>query len=110
MANEQGAGLGASYPSPGLPTIFADGVLNFQSGQQVVKFYLFALEASTTSVSEHRFNPVAQVVMPVSAFLNTVAFFDSVAQRMVKDGLVSQAELDRTRSAYAEAHKAQAGH
>ncbi len=110
MANEQGAGQQASYPSPALPTIFADGVLNFQPGQQVVKFYLFAFEASTTSVSEHRFNPVAQVVMPVSAFLNTVAFFDSVAQRLVKDGVVSQAELDQTRNAYVEAHKAQAGH
>ncbi|HEY5410997.1 MAG TPA: hypothetical protein VIJ94_09765 [Caulobacteraceae bacterium] len=110
MANEQGAGQPASYPSPGLPTVFADGVLNFQQGQQVVKFYLFAFEASTSSVSEHRFNPVAQVVMPVAAFVNTVAFFDSVAQRLVKDGAVSQAELDQTRSAYMEAHKAQAGH
>lgn len=100
----------AAYPPPGLPTHFADGVLNFQSGQQVVKFYLFAFEASTSSMTEHRFNPVAQVVMPVSAFINTVAFFDSVAQKLIKDGVVSQAELDQTRVAYAEAHKAQSGH
>ncbi len=48
--------------------------------------------------------------MPMSAFVNTVAFFGSIAERLVKDGVVSQAELDQTRLAYAEANKAQTGH
>ena len=111
MSNDEGPRPpAAAYPAPGLPTIFADGVLNFQPSPQVVKFYLFAFEASTNAVSEQRFNPVAQVVMPMSAFVNTVAFFGSIAERLVKDGVVSQAELDQTRIAYAEANKAQTGH
>ena len=110
MSNEQAPSPSATFPSPSVPTIFADGVLNLQNSPQVVKFYLFALEASTSSSAEQRFTPVAQVVMPVSAFINTVVFFDSVAERLVKDGMVAQADIDRTRSAYAEAHKTQAGH
>ena len=110
MSNEQAPSPPSAFPAQGVPTIFADGVLNLQHSPQVVKFYLFALEASTSSSAEQRFSPVAQVVMPVSAFINTVAFFDSIAERLVKDGMVTQAELDRTRGVYAEAHKAQAGH
>ena len=110
MSNDQGPSPPSTFPPPGAPTIFADGVLNLQQSPQVVKFYLFAFEASIGSGAEQRFNPVAQVVMPVSAFINTVAFFDSIADQMVKDGVVAQADLDRTRGAYADGHKAQTGH
>jgi hypothetical protein len=75
----------ASFPPPNIPTIFADGVLNVAHTDETVKFYLGRLDPSETESSGGpRDQAIAQVIMPVSAFLETVEFFSSVVDKVKK--------------------------
>jgi hypothetical protein len=93
---------GVRYPSEYIPTIFADGVINFNRNQEVVRFYLSRLDPPLDAEGRPDLRSIAQVVMPVSRFLETAAFFENVLSRLVADGVVKEDDVQKVRSIFAQ--------
>jgi hypothetical protein len=62
------------FPSPGVPTIFADGIKNLANTSQMAKFYLFRFDPSFTDSGKAQVRPCAQIVMSIDALANTLFF------------------------------------
>lgn len=61
----------------GIPLIFSDGVANFTNSIEIVKFYLYRFDPGNQDITgseDPKIAGAAQVVMPVSAALESVAF------------------------------------
>lgn len=67
-----------SYPREDLPVIFADGIANFINSPEFFKFYLYRQDASITGVGPTESRAAAQVVMPLSGALLSIAFLNLV--------------------------------
>jgi hypothetical protein len=68
--------IATGLPPPGTPVAFADGVTNFSQNKHVVKFYLYRTDPDVGGVGPAQNNIVAQVVMPVDGFVQTVLFLN----------------------------------
>ncbi len=86
------------FPSPMLPMIYSDGVSTFQPGPEVVKFYLSRLEPHLRAEAASLTQPVVQVAMSVTGFLQMVAFFNKVTANMLERGVVSQHQVEAAKS------------
>jgi hypothetical protein len=81
------------YPAAYIPTVFADGALNFNHSPQVVKFYLFRFDPALNA-SPPMPQVAVQVVMPLSGIVQTAAFFNAAIENLVKQGQISEAEWE----------------
>ena len=86
------------FPSPMLPMIYSDGVSTFQPGPEVVKFYLSRLEPHLRAEAASLTQPVVQVAMSVTGFLQMVAFFNKVTTNMLERGVISAQQVDAAKS------------
>jgi hypothetical protein len=89
----------AIFPDWSIPTIFSDGVGNFAPGE-VAKFYLVRSDPAGNGVASSVTRPVAQVVMANPVFIQTAIFFELILGNLVKDGVVSQEQIDAVRKQY----------
>jgi len=81
------------HPST-IPLLYADGVLNLFNNKDVVKFYLTRSSPSVQSMVQEASSAIAQIVMPMRSFIETVAFFQVSAREMIERGVFSQEELN----------------
>ena len=86
------------FPPTDTETIFADGALNFSHSPSVVKFYLFRTDPHLEGKSVYRNQVVAQIVMPVAAFVQMQTFFESGLQRLIDLKYVTAADAEATRA------------
>jgi hypothetical protein len=86
------------FPSPMLPMVYSDGVSTFQPGPEVVKFYLSRLEPHLRAEASSLTQPVVQVAMSVTGFLQMVAFFNKVTANMLERGVVSPQQVEAAKS------------
>ena len=94
---------GLTYPPPNMLTVYADGIVSIAQTYEVVKVYLAKNDNPVDGEGDAKPATVAQVIFPMSVFVNTFAFFETTIKRYIKDGLVRQEDLDRIRQAYREA-------
>jgi hypothetical protein len=94
------------YPSSTIPTVFVDGVLNFQPGPNVSRFYLARFDPSTNGVGPFVTPAVAQVVMPNLGFAHTAIFFERCLQGLIRDGFITATQVDEIRKSAEEAQSA----
>lgn len=87
-------GVKEDYPPVGLPTFYADGILNLAPGTSTCKFYLYRHDPNLKGTAEYLVQPFAQVVMPTPSFLQTAIFFEEAIQSMLAQGIITQAQLD----------------
>jgi hypothetical protein len=91
------------YPPPGLPVIYSDGVPSASWGAEVVKFYLARNDPDfRASAAPRKQNIYAQVVMPLNSFLQSTAFFDSILDRMVREGTLTAEQVATARAKNAD--------
>jgi hypothetical protein len=86
------------HPHPGMPAIFSDGVESMTNNSEVVKFYLARFDPDIQAVGPSEITTVAQVIMPISAFIQTALFFDLRLERLIAEGKTTSAEIDRVRA------------
>jgi hypothetical protein len=89
-----------AYPSPTIPTIYADVVPNLAPGTQTVKFYLARAEPSASGEGPYRNQIVAQVVMPNVGFLNMAAFIQYAIPKFIEGGSISKEAWDAAKKVY----------
>lgn len=85
------------FPSPGLPTLFADGILNVALSASNAKFYLFRQDPSLTGSQHNKVQPIAQIVMPLEAFVTAAAFFQANVERLIANGNFPRERADQLR-------------
>lgn len=90
----------STYPPEALPVAFADFVMNFALSSHAVKFYLARFDPSIGDGDENRPTPVVQVVFTRDGFMNTFAFLERSINSLIKDGALSQDEVDAARAFY----------
>lgn len=88
------------FPPADIPTYFSDGFLNLARSPEVVKFYIARIDPSLNSTEESITQAVAQVVMPMSSFVEMCAFFEQALEGYIKEGVVKQAALDTARAKF----------
>src|ERR1700676_1456514 len=70
-------------PREDLPIIFADGIANFANSSEVFKFYFYRLDPSINGEGVPESRPVAQVIMPLSGVLGSIAFLNAAVADLV---------------------------
>ncbi len=83
----------------GVPSIFCDGVVNVAPSGQEVKFYLYRTDHNTADGQAlqqqvSRSQVIAQVIMPLDAYIQTTLFFSRALQALVDGGAVPQERID----------------
>jgi hypothetical protein len=90
----------SDFPPAQLPTVFADGVINLATTSSIAKFYLARNDPSFTGDNRNRMQIFAQVVMPLSGFLQAFAFFERTIDNMGKNNPIIIQELAAAREAW----------
>ena len=82
------------FPPPTLPSIYCDGILNVAPSAHVVKFYLYRQDPDQAAKPRYKNQVIAQVIMPVRAFVNSGLFFERALKQFVEQGTISQQMVD----------------
>jgi hypothetical protein len=84
--------------APGVPSIFCDGVVNVAPSGQEVKCYLYRTDRDAVGGQVHesvnRNQIIAQIIMPLDAYIQTTLFFNRVLNALIDNGTVSQEHVD----------------
>ena len=96
---------GDEFPDRNFPVVFADGVWSMAHGSGHVKFYLFRLDPSIPGIGTTSPMPFAQVVMPLNGFAAMTVFFRKQMELLVKNGQLTQKEVDDIEAAFSEKAK-----
>jgi hypothetical protein len=75
--------------APGLPVAFADMVASCSHSSELAKFYLARIDASANAVGARRTEYVAQVVMPLSGFIESVDFLNDMLRQIGDTGNIT---------------------
>jgi hypothetical protein len=62
---------------------FSDGVMNYAHTKETVKFYFGRADPSSNEVPGTKVQAIAQVAMPMPAFLEMVAFFQAAVEDFI---------------------------
>src|ERR1051325_9261410 len=96
------------YPPFNFPTVFADGALSAVWGTEFIKFYLGRNDPDFKAASTVRQQtPFVLVAMPLSGFVQTVTFFDSILTQMIRDGYTSEEAVAAARKKHEDREKQQ---
>jgi hypothetical protein len=68
------------YAPESVPVIFADGIANFANSVDFFKFYLFRQDPSMSGFGPADSRAAAQIVMPMTGALLSIAFLNLVVQ------------------------------
>jgi hypothetical protein len=82
------------FPPLTLPTIFCDGIANLAPSGHVIKFYLFRSDPDQTGKPKYKNQILAQVIMPITAFIHSGLFFEKGLKQFVEQGTISQELVD----------------
>jgi hypothetical protein len=82
------------FPPPTLPTVYCDGILNVAPSTHIVRFYLYRQDPDQVAKPKYKNQVVAQIIMPVNAFIYTGLFFEKALKQFVEQGTISQQMVD----------------
>jgi hypothetical protein len=100
MGDEYAANIRISdvvFPPPTIPTVYADSIMNLAPSPHVIKFYLGRIDPSTKGDANYISQPIMQVVMSLTGFVNAAVFFEKALQEFRKRGLVTDDEIAAAR-------------
>jgi hypothetical protein len=83
------------FPGASFPNAFADGVSSYARGAGFVKFYLYRTDPNSFGRGGSVANPFAQIVMPTEGFAAAVVLFQRALREIMKEGIISQEDLDK---------------
>ncbi|HEY4135785.1 MAG TPA: hypothetical protein VGO34_11280 [Alphaproteobacteria bacterium] len=83
-----------------VPTIYSDGALNCAFNKSIMKIHFARSNPAVGPASGTTTELCAQIVMPIDGFLSSFVFFQNHIKRMLKDGLIKQADLDSLQTAF----------
>ncbi|WP_428029777.1 hypothetical protein [Ancylobacter sp.] len=86
------------FPGASFSTAYADGVVNLAYNSGVFKFYLSRVDPDFGGNGDNQVTTFAQVVMNGSGFLNMLSFFNSSIEQFIKDGRLTQEQVDAARA------------
>ena len=87
--------------APGVPKIFCDGVVNVAPSAQDVRFYLYRTDRDSADgqtlqpqqpMSKNQI--IAQIIMPLDAYIQTAVFFNRALEALVDSGMVTQERIN----------------
>lgn len=87
------------FPAPTIPTIFCDGILNLAPIAQAMRFYLFRSDPDQVGKPKFKNQILAQIIMPVPAFIHTALFFERGLQQFIEQGTISPDMVDQIKQA-----------
>ena len=87
--------MSKAHPNGNIPTLYSDGVSSAQIGREVVRFYISRFDPNLSGSSPAQNEPVAQIIMSASAFVQAVAFLNKMVDGMVSTGIVTSEEKSR---------------
>ena len=85
------------FPPQSLPTVYADGILNLAHSGSLARFYLMRTDPALDGSERYQVQTVAQVVMPLTALVQTAIFLEGELARLVSSRLVDQKFVDEAR-------------
>jgi hypothetical protein len=85
--------------APNLPTLFADGVANLVNTNEIVKMVLFRTDGDISDQSKFENVGVGQIVMTMSGFANTLAFFEKAQKTFLTTGVLTEEKMQAARKA-----------
>lgn len=86
------------FPDAQIPTFFADGVSNFATIYGTVRFYLARQYPENIGGGTYKNQPFAQVIMPVSAFVQMTTFFEKALKHFATNGTISLDVINAARA------------
>jgi hypothetical protein len=86
------------FPLPMVPTIYCDGIANVAPSPHVVKFYLFRQDPDQTGKPKYKNQILAQIVMPVPAFIYAVLLGEQALKQFVEQGTIPQQTIDEIKN------------
>jgi hypothetical protein len=95
----EGTPMEEGFPPSTLHTLYCDGISNLAPNPHVMKFYLFRADPDMLGKPGYKNQTIAQVVMPISAFIQTSLFFDRALKQFTEQGVIPQQlvnEIKRT--------------
>jgi hypothetical protein len=87
------------FPAPTIPTIFCDGILNLAPAAQAMRFYLFRSDPDQAGKPKFKNQILAQIIMPVPAFIHAALFFERGLKQFVEQGAISPDMVDKIKQA-----------
>jgi|SRR5579883_2001352 len=97
MAEGAAADTAKDFPERQFPTVFSDTILNLSTTGELAKFYLTRNDPSFTGSGQNLLQPFVQVVMPLSGFLQSFAFFERTIERMAGNNAMIAQHLEAAR-------------
>jgi hypothetical protein len=85
------------FPLSTIPTLYADGVVNIAPSPNIAKFYFFRSDPDQSAAPQYQNQVVAQIVMPISGFLQMAAFFEKAAKTFAERGTFSKELWENSR-------------
>jgi hypothetical protein len=82
------------FPPPTIPTIYCDGIANLAPSAHVIKFYLFRTDPDQTAKPKYKNQVLAQIIMPISAFIYSGLFFEKSLKQFVELGIIPKGTVD----------------
>lgn len=82
------------FPPPNMPSLYMDGIANVSPQGGVIKCYVVRVDAEFGGGSESRSQVVAQLVMPIHAFVQTTLFFQKALENLMAQGQIDSALVE----------------
>lgn len=86
------------FPPANIATVFADGILNAAPSASVVKFYLYRTDPDQGGAAKFKNQVFAQVVMPLTGFIQAAVFFERVIKQFTSTGVIPESIVNDIRN------------
>ena len=101
MSDQAGGSTPAPIPAvkvvQDIPVLFADGVSSQSYGIGFSKFFLYRWDPDPFAKGTGTPVPILQVAMPTDGFVAMWLFFEQRIRMMVKEGALTQEDIDQKR-------------
>ena len=87
----------SQFPPANFPTLYMDGFANIAPQGSVIKLYIYRSDVEMTGLPENKPQIFAQVIMPVSAFIQSALFLHDSLEKLVKNKHIEQSLVDTIR-------------
>ena len=87
------------FPASTIPTIFCDGIVNLAPIANAMRLYLFRSDPDQVGKPKFKNQILAQIIMPVPAFIHTALFFERGLKQFVEQGTIPPDMVEQIKQA-----------
>ena len=85
------------YPVGDLPTFYADAVLHFVPGKNVIKIIFNRQDPSFQKLDQYRIEPCVQVIMPIVGYIGAFPILEHGLKTLIDHKIISEEEINNAR-------------